>query len=190
MEADWKMPKVRSDVYHMDVSGLRNAHDIVSEVESEWLLCEHFQWLAAMELQEVESRLGEEDLAPGARGRLETLKNILQDEDDGWREWVLFEGDAASERFRQEIARWLEEPLDWDEREFWPRGWEGQAGPLDFFYVMDDKLRDSLGIVIIEGDQPGSSYFAAELRNDLADANATADALGLPFRFRPETCRL
>ena len=47
-------------------------------------------------------------------------------------------------------------------------------------------LCDALGVVIVEGDRPGSSYFAAELRNELADANAAAQRLGLPFRFRAE----
>jgi hypothetical protein len=49
---------------------------------------------------------------------------------------------------------------------------------------MDADHRDELGVVIVEGDHPGSDYFAAELRVEIADANRSAAKLGLPFRFR------
>jgi hypothetical protein len=49
---------------------------------------------------------------------------------------------------------------------------------------MDGKMLDALGVVIIEGDHPGSTYFAAELRGEMKVANAVAEREGLPFRFR------
>ena len=42
---------------------------------------------------------------------------------------------------------------------------------------------DDLDIVIVEGETPGSSYFAAELHGDIDDANERAESLGLPIRF-------
>jgi hypothetical protein len=45
----------------------------------------------------------------------------------------------------------------------------------------------ALGIVVVEGDRPGSSYYAAELRGSIDDANAAAAKLELPFRFRRAT---
>jgi hypothetical protein len=42
---------------------------------------------------------------------------------------------------------------------------------------------EELGVVIVEGDRPGSTYFAAELRQSIPDANRAAARLGLPFRF-------
>jgi len=34
-------------------------------------------------------------------------------------------------------------------------------------------------------DHPDSTYYAAELRNDIDDASRVAAELGLPLRFRP-----
>ncbi len=46
------------------------------------------------------------------------------------------------------------------------------------------ELLDALGVLIVEGEHPGSSYYAAELRNDIEEANGVAQSLGLPFRFK------
>jgi hypothetical protein len=51
---------------------------------------------------------------------------------------------------------------------------------------MDRDTRQALGVVIVEGEHPGSSYYAAELRNDIDSANETATELELPFRFKQE----
>jgi len=39
-------------------------------------------------------------------------------------------------------------------------------------------------VEIIEGEHPGSSYYAAELRQDVEYANQLARNIGLEFRFR------
>ena len=49
----------------------------------------------------------------------------------------------------------------------------------------DDKTLDALGVEIIEGKHPGSSYYAAELRQDVDYANEVAREMGWEFRFRP-----
>lgn len=45
-------------------------------------------------------------------------------------------------------------------------------------------LTEELGIKIVEGEHPGSTYYAAELRVPVEDANEAAARLELPFRFR------
>ena len=50
--------------------------------------------------------------------------------------------------------------------------------------TLDDKTLDALGVEIIEGEHPGSSYYAAELRQDVDYANQVAREMGLEFRFR------
>ena len=52
-----------------------------------------------------------------------------------------------------------------------------------FFESIDVDIADDLGVVIVEGDHPGSSYFAAELRKGIDHANYRAERLGLDFRF-------
>ncbi len=73
--------------------------------------------------------------------------------------------------------------MNWNATEYWPRDWSGQGAAMQFFESMDDEMLDALGVVIVEGEHPGPSYYAAELRQPMADANAMAEALDLPFRF-------
>lgn len=42
---------------------------------------------------------------------------------------------------------------------------------------------DALNIVVIDGCCPGSTYYAAELRMDLDEANRLATEQGWPVRF-------
>jgi len=44
---------------------------------------------------------------------------------------------------------------------------------------------DALGVEIIEGEHSGSSYHAAELRQNVDYANQVARESELEFRFRP-----
>ena len=41
----------------------------------------------------------------------------------------------------------------------------------------------TLGVEQIEGDRPGSTYYAAELRGDIDEANRAAEAAGIAVRF-------
>lgn len=63
-----------------------------------------------------------------------------------------------------------------------------ELGPVGeafgFFQRQDFATLKVLGVVIVEGEHPGSSYYAAELRVAVTDANYAAAALDLPIRFR------
>ena len=87
---------------------------------------------------------------------------------------------------KDEIQKWLKEPVDCGAWESWPSGWSSQGRALSFFESIDADVVNALGVVIIEGDHPGSSYFAAELHASFEDANAAAKKLKLPFRFREQ----
>ena len=55
-----------------------------------------------------------------------------------------------------------------------------------YFECLDYETLDGLGVQIVEGDHPGSSYYAAVLRQDIDYVNNIARSLGLKFRFRQE----
>jgi hypothetical protein len=40
-----------------------------------------------------------------------------------------------------------------------------------------------LGVEVIEGEHPGSTYYAADLRIGIEEANAAAEAARIPARF-------
>ena len=53
-----------------------------------------------------------------------------------------------------------------------------------YFECLGNKTMDALGVQIIEGEHPGSTYYAAELRQDIDYANQVARDSGLECRFR------
>ena len=73
--------------------------------------------------------------------------------------------------------------MDWSQSEWFPVDWGAQGSAFRYFSSMEYEVLEKLGIVIVEGDRPGSTYFAAELRQPIADANEAAAKLALPFRF-------
>lgn len=188
-------PTIRSDVFDVWDRERREPEHLIGEVEVIAPLVSAFQGLAADELADLEhqlSMLDDRDAYDGAdlpsadRGRLERRIAEIADPDDGWKALVRRDGTAGIDRYWDFIDAWLEEPIDWGESDWFPSDWHGQGKALAFFRSLDGEVLDEIGVVIVEGDCPGSSYFAAELREELAEANAAAQRLGLPFRFRAE----
>jgi hypothetical protein len=98
-------------------------------------------------------------------------------------EWL--EADPANVTAAAEcLRRWLddtslnEEDYDAADRD----GLTPQGAALRFWRDGDLDPAD-FGIVIVEGEHPGSSYYAAELRKPVEYANAVADRLGAAVRF-------
>lgn len=100
-----------------------------------------------------------------------------------WKPWLnALQGDRQQQILHQ-VVDWLEGSPD-------DRDWEyanlsGQTGQGSALWYFRDEFEycDDFNIVIVEGDCPGSSYFAAELRMDINDANERAEELGIPIRF-------
>ncbi len=161
-----------------------------SEIEACPPLHSHLQWHAEAHLDDARETLARlsaevaawpEDRKKSARvAELRKISKQLEDEDDGWKAWIALEGRPA---LRDVVQEWLDSPLDWSQSEWFPDEASGQGLAYKYFLQMDGEILDALGIVIVEGDRPGSTYFAAELRQDLDDANEAAARLGLPFRF-------
>jgi hypothetical protein len=186
VEPDGHEPKINSDVYDISLAHLKTPDDLITAVDRYDELRSQFQSLAADELAEVEWQLDDEDVTGAERRRLLALQAVILDANDGWQDWVRLEGLPGLPRFKRLLKAWLAEDVNWDQMEFWPRGWSSQGKALQFFQQMDGDIVDDLGVVIVEGDHPGSTYYAAELRATIEDANDVAHRLGLPFRFREE----
>ena len=62
------------------------------------------------------------------------------------------------------------------------------AGPMGeayaFFQNQEFSTLRSLGVSVVEGEHPGSSYYAAELRVSIESANDAAVVMDLPIRFK------
>lgn len=84
------------------------------------------------------------------------------------------------------VTSWLAEPPGLGEDDF-GRGPDltGQGCALAFFRDMDcDSLR-AIGVKVVEGEHPGSSYYAATMEGCIAAANRAARSAGIPVRFVP-----
>ena len=84
---------------------------------------------------------------------------------------------------RKVVTDWLAEPIDWDEHVWFPDDIGSMGAAKAFFDSLDFDTLDALGIKIVEGEYPGSTYYAAELRIGIDEANVAAAGLGVPVRF-------
>ena len=112
-------------------------------------------------------------------------EDVVDSESD-WEEWIARADEETVEYLIVQANKWLNaEPdsSDWETANL--RGYSDQGGALYFFRDVFDE-NDLFDIVIVEGDCPGSSYFAAELRMDIDEANELAVDNGIPIRFAPE----
>lgn len=103
-----------------------------------------------------------------------------------WREWLSVGNADVIEEAIETINAWLDgEPSELDLEQADLYGSSGQGYALRFFQA-EPETTEAFGIKIIEGEHPGSSYYAAELHMDIAEANALAEAKGIPIRFAPD----
>ncbi len=100
-------------------------------------------------------------------------------------EWPTYRGEPGLDACRRAVAEWLEQAPDPEDYEWFDsRGGSAQGAATAWFDCLDYGDLHQLGIRIAEGDHPGSSYYAAELRGSVEAANAAARTLGLSCRFR------
>lgn len=107
-----------------------------------------------------------------------------RDPDEGvWRDGLATATTAQLEHLIDVANEWLEDPADeYDWEVATLRGDTEQGAALGFFRG-EAELNALFNIEIVEGAHPGSSYYAAELRMPVDEANALAAAEGLPLRF-------
>jgi hypothetical protein len=119
----------------------------------------------------------------------ETLASMPQEPEEGAENWLLnvdngyFENNVVGA-----IREWFSETPYWgsDEEDYLPWEATAQGIAMNYFKNMDFKSLDLLGVEVVEGDDPGSPYYCAELCYSLEEANAAAEAAGLRVRFVPQ----
>ena len=86
----------------------------------------------------------------------------------------------------RQLQRWFEEIPDLEEQDSNDivRPMDGRQMAFRLFWDFDPEILDALEIYVVEGDSPGSTYYAAELKAEIGEANRTAEKLGVPWRFR------
>ena len=174
--------KIRRDVFDIFTKSIKTTDDLVLTIQDCTPLESYFQQLAQDRKFEIEDQL---DNARGVkRQHLKTLSDALDDYDFGWIDWLKLDGQKSIRKHINIIEEWLNEAIDWSESEWFTSSYSPQEQAKLFFHYEDQNVLEELGIVIVEGCHPGSTYYAAELRNDVDNANITARKLGLNYRFK------
>jgi len=189
VECGIKEPQIWADVFDIRPDYFRDPVSIISEILDCYPLTSHLNTLFHHEIESLENNLqsmptdSTTDFT-ALQKKVDALKQIRDDFEEPWQDWIELEGTDGVEYFKQRVSDWLAEPIDWSQAEWFSLRSGPQGRALAFFEQQSPELLDAVGVVIVEGDHPGSSYYAAELRIDVDDANIAAKNLGLPFRFR------
>ena len=89
--------------------------------------------------------------------------------------------DEDLQRIASSLNEWMDEEIS--DIEWVPHGWTPTGSAQNYFYTIPDEILDELGIVDVQGEHPGSSYFAMELHNDIDVANEILESQNIPIRF-------
>ena len=106
-----------------------------------------------------------------------------------WEEWLAKASDDDVAYLESRIREWLDDKPDVGaEYEWLPpmNTLTPESRAYTFFKSQDDDLLDALGVVFVEGDHPGSTYFGAEFHGDIDEANRIAESENIPIRFVAE----
>ena len=170
-------PETREDIYNVSLTGLRTPADLVYEMDNcQALECEMVSF--------YESE-GDDLEPPPSTRRRRTARPLTVEEQT--RAWLLKVNRGFFEKILvPHVTQWLRAPWELGEEDD-AQLRSGQEAALKYFLNMEHASLEVLGVKTIEGEFPGSSYFAAELRRPLAEANRAAEAAGLPVRFVKES---
>ncbi len=191
VDADIPEPKVWADVFDITTTETNSIMNLIREIQACPPLSSYMDRALDNEIESLEADFDDEDPEPSKKQKalqkkIAALKGFRDEYEEPWIDWIELEGKSGIAKFNELIDDWLSEPIDWMQSEWFPVRSGPQGMALGFFQDQPCDLLDTLGVVIVEGEHPGSTYYAAELRQDVDEANHKAEALGLPFRFRKE----
>lgn len=140
------------------------------------------RWLDLDEPDDAETEEEREDLQMQL-DEIEKLQIDVDRDSEGLRAWLGTLCETHQQEILAEARRWLDGAPDWLALEAACILVGPQVEGLRFFESLDSEVLDLLGVKLIYGEHPGSSYYAAELTLDPREANARAREAGLPLRF-------
>jgi hypothetical protein len=190
--ADYPAPSCRRDVYSLGHLWEKNAASLADEADSciplFWFISKIHREEFYNKSDELHSKLLDESRDP------QEITRQLYKFELAWGssenpvavfDWIRSLRSNEFDALVMKIVTWLDDEPNWtSEYEYFSSGADGQSSALSFFRDLETGYADALGIIIVEGEHPGSSYYAAELKFSAADANRVAAEKGIPIRFR------
>jgi hypothetical protein len=113
-----------------------------------------------------------------------------EEPEDGVKAWVRGLDPLAFANLRLTVHEWLDAEPDYinEENEYFSSPASGEDYAFRFFQNhFEGDPEELLGVIVVEGDRPGSTYYAAELTVSVAEANRRAEEAGIPIRFTAES---
>lgn len=189
VDPDIPEPHVWGDVFDITTSETTDIKSLIREIQACPPLSAHMDGALDDEIESIKEDLDSDyskssEEKKSLKEKISTLKRFCDEYEEPWQDWIELEGKNGIAKFNALIEDWLTDPIDWTQSDHFPMRSGPRGVALGFFEDQEYALLDALGVVIVDGEHPGSSYYAAELRNDIDDANVTAERLGLPFRFK------
>ena len=158
-------PKTRFECYDLSAKEVRTAKELWEAAERNQPVMDQIEWQWNDYAEEASDRAVQYECAE---------------------DWCLSRRGRHFSDLRKHMLQWLADEPDWlSEGDYIFQYATGQEAALRMFRdEIDANVVELLGVVIVEGEFPGSSYYAAELRMGIEEANAIANTHGIPLRFR------
>lgn len=179
-------PETHADLYpEIDPRDIRTGQDALELAERHPGMVGLVMRLIEDERDEVAARLERLPAGSARRRKLSALVEQLTDQMDDWTSWLEALPPERLQPVRDLVAGWLSGQIDWSACDV-PMHAGAQGEALSWFESFTSDVLDELGVAIVYGEHPGSTYYAAELQGDIDAANRKAEELGLDIRFVQE----
>lgn len=176
-------PETNADIYpDVDPDDIRSGRDASELADRHPGFGGLVMRLIEDECDQVEASLQALPEDSPRRRKLTVLVELLTEQMDDCASWLEALPPERLQPVLDLVTRWLAEDIDWTSCEI-PMDAGAQGEALSWFESMTSDVLEDLGVVIVNGEHPGSTYYAAELKGDVETANRKAEALGLDIRF-------
>ena len=187
--AGYEAPQTRTGMYDISPDGVADAKILLGQAKDCVPLADHLRYEFECFRSDLEDELAGLEKGGGKAGARANalraqLEKLPEDPEDGPGVWLPAMTSEEFALLRVSIVDWLADSPDRDyEEDYFPIPADGRTAAMQILQSEDPDTLDALGVVIIEGEHPGSTYYAAELEVPLAEANRAAERLGLTYRF-------
>jgi hypothetical protein len=178
-------PITRAEAFEFGEFELRSAEELTGFAE----MVHPVMWELQNLYEEYRSEKYDQDIDD-----FEEDEKIITEFEEKWPEyadeeftakWVLQLSNQDFKNLCSKMRKWAASEPNWtSETDYFDVPAGGQEYSLMFFRDYTEReVLDALGIVIVEGEHPGSTYYAAELSIPVEEANARARKAGIPIIF-------
>lgn len=183
-EPDIDEVPTRGDLYQLTEADLSHTKAISSAADDCYGLRVMLDGWVAGKASEIQAAAMTKPAGSAARRRImEIAADVTEGYEGVGQAWLEEQGEALVPEVVPVVYAWLGEEATYSDFE-WAGLRAGTMGKaLSFFEAIDEQVLRRLGVVTVEGEIPGSSYYAAELRSGVEEANSAAAEVRLPFRF-------